>query len=89
MLLRRCAWCGRPLGIKWCKQWGITHGICKKCFKWGIVDRDKWQGVNWHYGYKRDVRPQATRNDLCSNQQESGCITTTCSAVAKSPIEHS
>jgi len=38
MLLRRCAWCGRPLGIKWCKQWGITHGICKKCFSRQVGD---------------------------------------------------
>jgi len=35
MLLRRCAWCGRWLGLRFCwpPRWGITHGICRKCAK--------------------------------------------------------
>ena len=32
MILRRCSWCKRWLGIKWYwLKWGVTYGICKKC----------------------------------------------------------
>ncbi len=34
MLLRRCAWCGRLLGLRWAglRQWGVTHGMCRACY---------------------------------------------------------
>lgn len=33
MLLRRCAWCGKVLGVKWSRKWGVTHGICGPCIE--------------------------------------------------------
>jgi len=36
MFLRRCSWCGRWLGLRFCwpLRWqGVTHGICRKCAK--------------------------------------------------------
>lgn len=32
MLIRRCAWCGKLMGIKFFTWvWGTTHGVCPKC----------------------------------------------------------
>ncbi len=31
MIIRQCAWCKKFLGIRFSiRQWGTTHGICKK-----------------------------------------------------------
>ena len=31
LLLRRCGWCRRFLGLKWASRFGVTHGICQAC----------------------------------------------------------
>lgn len=33
MLLRRCAWCGRWMGVKWGGlRVDVSHGMCRRCF---------------------------------------------------------
>lgn len=56
MLIKKCAWCGKFMGLVWCWEWGVTHGICGDDCNRIIACRTQPKGYDTPQNFKDRIR---------------------------------